>query len=231
MPNWTTNTIYGKKDILQRYVIEDEDYFDFNKLIPMPPALDVDSGSNSYEGLIALAITKPEEYDVINRAWKTLNMFNKELKDDLLYSKAIVDPDFKKGFEDKCAFGQLLLDNYSAYGSCDWFDWRYKHWGTKWNATNCYVEDWDEDLLKIQFATAWAPPLPIFQKLIKAHPSQGFVFEWQNEDGFETHYFLLPSEIEILSINEEYTEDGDIVNEEEIEIFRDNLLRQEGLVC
>lgn len=231
MPNWTTNTIYGKKAVLQRYIVEDEDYFDFNKLIPMPQSLDVESGTNSFEGLIALAIAKPEEYSAINRAWKTLNLFNKELKTEPKYLEALKDPDFKKNdFEDKCAFGQILLDNYSAYGSCDWYDWRCKHWGTKWNATDCYIEDWDEDLLKITFSTAWAAPLPIFKKLIKSNPDQGFVFEWQNEDGCETHYFMMPSDDEILSIDEECSEDGDMLNEEEIEIFRDNLLRQEGLV-
>jgi hypothetical protein len=234
MPNWTNNTIIGKKSILQKYVLADEDMFDFNKLIPMPKSLDIESGSNSYTALIALAVAKPEEFEVINQAWKALNVFNKSLKQEPKYQEALKNPDFKnsKDFEDNCAFGQVLLDNFKSYGSCDWYDWRCKHWGTKWNASNCYIDDYGEDLLQIQFDTAWNAPIPIFRKLVERYPNDGFVFEWQNEDDFKTHYFIASNQNDILSIDEIYDDDYhcETTNYEEIDNFKDDLLRSTGLI-
>lgn len=84
---------------------------------------------------------------------------------------------------DECAFQiidptpQELLDNPSPlndekkaeafvkkYGSTDWYAWRVKHWGTKWDSNNDSVEEIENGLLAA-FDTAWSPPIGIYQKL------------------------------------------------------------------
>ena len=46
-----------------------------------------------------------------------------------------------------------------------WYDWRLKHWGTKWPACEVEVVQDDEDLLEVTFNTAWCPPEEICQAL------------------------------------------------------------------
>ena len=51
----------------------------------------------------------------------------------------------------------------------DWYDWRCKNWGTKWNAYDIEIE-WDDkykEHIEIEFKTAWSPPEPIYFKLRK----------------------------------------------------------------
>ena len=62
----------------------------------------------------------------------------------------------------------------------NWHDWNRDNWGTKRNAydTNCcdldesFPEESDDEEVEfiISFNTAWCPPMPIFENLIKLHP-------------------------------------------------------------
>lgn len=44
----------------------------------------------------------------------------------------------------------------------DWYDWRVKNWGTKWDGGDGRFND---DQTAFTFDTAWSPPLPIIKKL------------------------------------------------------------------
>lgn len=46
----------------------------------------------------------------------------------------------------------------------DWYSWRTKNWGTKWNAYNGYCEKHKGYALFV-FCTAWATPMWVFDKL------------------------------------------------------------------
>lgn len=43
---------------------------------------------------------------------------------------------------------------------CDWYEWRKRHWGVKWNA---YDTELFED--QIQFMTPWNPPLNVMAEI------------------------------------------------------------------
>jgi hypothetical protein len=43
-----------------------------------------------------------------------------------------------------------------------WYDWRIRHWGTKWNSYDGHVQDEG-----IGFNTAWGPPTPVIAALSK----------------------------------------------------------------
>lgn len=59
-----------------------------------------------------------------------------------------------------------------------WYDWRWDHWGTKWNSyDNCYNED-----RRIEFLTAWSPPHEIMEELARRFPEAGFLHRWADED-------------------------------------------------
>jgi len=46
-----------------------------------------------------------------------------------------------------------------------WYDWRLKHWGTKWPACEVKITQDDTDFLEITFDTAWCAPEEICQAL------------------------------------------------------------------
>ena len=46
-----------------------------------------------------------------------------------------------------------------------WYDWRLKHWGTKWLACEVKITQDDTDYLEVTFDTAWCPPEEICEAL------------------------------------------------------------------
>jgi hypothetical protein len=49
-------------------------------------------------------------------------------------------------------------------------DWAIENWGTKWNACHFDVIADKPDCYEIAFNTAWAPPVPVYQKIAKMFP-------------------------------------------------------------
>ena len=46
----------------------------------------------------------------------------------------------------------------------DWYKWHIDHWGTKWDAYDCYTKI-GKSYIQFVFSTAWAAPMPIIYKL------------------------------------------------------------------
>lgn len=63
------------------------------------------------------------------------------------------------------------------YGAPDWYKWRVKNWGTKWEPSETYVFDDNT----VEFQTAWDTPFPIFQKVSKKYHTTVYV-EYADED-------------------------------------------------
>ena len=79
--------------------------------------------------------------------------------------------------------------NTKKYGAPDWYSWRVKNWGTKWNSDGASVEiqeaDDEDTLIAIyNFSTAWSPPIPIYQKLAKMFPNTN-IFVNYDESGVD----------------------------------------------
>lgn len=65
-----------------------------------------------------------------------------------------------------------------VYGSEDWYEWRLKNWGTKWN---CYeVFEIDENI--VEFQTPWSTPKEIIKYISGKFPSSTFMVEYADED-------------------------------------------------
>ena len=72
------------------------------------------------------------------------------------------------------------------YGADNWYDWAYKHWGTKWNACNIWeieTEKYKETkpidkgyFMVYKFNTAWSPPYLIAKKLKKLSNDENSVW-------------------------------------------------------
>lgn len=55
----------------------------------------------------------------------------------------------------------------------DWYDWRIKNWGTKWNG-DIYDIKINEGELIVNFASAWSPPTHWLQKVARIFPDLHF---------------------------------------------------------
>jgi hypothetical protein len=140
-----------------------ERLFDFNKVIPMPPSLSITEGSVGELGLQALY---GEEVKGMFRAFFS----DEEAK------KRFDELDEKSRLE-AIRLGTAYRDNLLAYGCKTWYDWCVKHWGTKWNAYDTYIEH-----NEVNFTTAWATPFPVIKALSKKFRKATFSVSFADED-------------------------------------------------
>ena len=77
--------------------------------------------------------------------------------------------------------GDLGPDERKLYGANNWYDWRVRNWGTKWNAYSTYL---DKENNTIEFDTAWACPLEFLYKFAEMCDKYDVRFEgkWADED-------------------------------------------------
>ena len=70
------------------------------------------------------------------------------------------------------------IKNYREYGNVSWYDWSIKHWGTKWNSSEC--EQIDENTF--EFQTAWSGVPELIDKMSVQFPTVKIWYEWSDED-------------------------------------------------
>ena len=160
------------------------EYFDFQKIIPMPEALNMDSGSKENIAIEAAFTRIARE---VNRICRPIFR--------VMIARSAVFQNCRSLEEEAEAHGMTLreaeelglkyLDNIIKYGHSSWYDWRVENWGTKWNSYD--LDRIDDDT--IAFSTAWANPEPIIKKLSAKYPDLIIEHWWADEDiGMNTGY-------------------------------------------
>lgn len=127
---------------------EDEQIFDFNKLIPYPEEF-------------ASADKRAAEYG------DRLFAIDKDAKDNLK-ELALLNQEY--GFEPDAS---SCPDGYN-HGS---HDWCVDHLGTKWSTISVVLSQ-APDRAVLNYDTAWAPPLPVIQQLAETFPGYEFDFQY-----------------------------------------------------
>ncbi len=180
MPNHVTNIVKfsGNTDRIQEMLkrIQNDEYgrgtVDFNKIIPMPEALDIRAGSmtrrglEAYQGFVAvytLAGTRTG-LDLLNIPQKSESVF--------LSVRTDIKPE-------EWALGKAAFQNIQKYGAPTWYEWCIQNWGTKWNAYDCDIAP---DGTQIKFLSAWSAPHPILQKLSEMYPDIVMEHQWADGD-------------------------------------------------
>jgi hypothetical protein len=99
-----------------------------------------------------------------------------ELEGTTAPARIISDEDYAK--DSSKGITQTMSDELiSKYGYNNWYDWRYEHWGTKWNADEVYICD-----NEITFNTAWCNPQPVMVALSRKYPDIQFDIKFADED-------------------------------------------------
>lgn len=178
MPNHVTNilTFSGDPESIRKMldaIKNDEDGYgsiDFNKIIPMPPELNIESGSRTTDGLKAYSAfaeiyalgQDPDKVDLLNIPEDREKPFLEKRKD--------ID---KKTWE----IGKAAFRNLHMFGAATWYSWCTKHWGTKWNAYDC-----SHNGETLSFLTAWSAPRPVLLELSRLYPEIEITHAWADED-------------------------------------------------
>ena len=83
----------------------------------------------------------------------------------------------------------VAKDNVTKYGATDWYDWATNNWGTKWDTSDARIIYDNTDpmmpghrTVRIEFETAWAPPMPVYDALAKMFPNTN-IFAAYDEPG------------------------------------------------
>lgn len=60
----------------------------------------------------------------------------------------------------------------------NWYDWNCENWGTKWDASDASIVKETSRSIQYYFDTAWAPPIPIIEKMSKQFPKLKFTLKF-----------------------------------------------------
>lgn len=85
--------------------------------------------------------------------------------------------------------GNLGTKEREEHGSNNWYDWSIDNWGTKWNA--CHTDLYSDKIeisgpmasFGFNFDTAWALPMPIYEKLRDMYPDLYISVDFDEESG------------------------------------------------
>lgn len=169
MPNWTNNTVIitGEKPVLKKlkdFLQSEDSIFDFNKIVPMPETLDLESG-----GIMSNAMQLAKAKNAPKSAAYKKAKANLRLP-YTMYQVPKGYPEVLTTEEDVITIGQLYLDNQEKYGAATWFDWHCNNWGTKWNACSPELESENDTELVYGFDTAWSQPDAVLLALSTQYP-------------------------------------------------------------
>lgn len=179
MPNWVTNllNITGPdeqiENLRKKMNTEDND-FDFNSIIKMPPELNVTSGSLTDWAIAyykAKAFNDYTEVDnILTYPWcqrehisthdELLKYFTQQYSESELMEK-----------------GRQYVFNQKKYGCTTWYDWCNRYWGTKWNACDATFDGYSG-----YFNTAWSNVVGLILRLSEDFPTLEFNYEYADED-------------------------------------------------
>ena len=163
MPNYVKNILSfdgdpAQVDRLFSAIQGENGLMDFNKLIPMPSELEIESGSRTAAGF--------KKY----MAFLAVTGLHTEMEPAYLAAHPEID-------REEWDLGKQAYQNIQKYGCPTWYEWRIQNWGTKWNASGAEVLDG-----RLSFLTAWNAPKQILEKLSQMFPSITIHHVWADED-------------------------------------------------
>jgi hypothetical protein len=156
MPNWCENelTITGPDvqkvlEAIRSESDEDARVLDFNQILPYPKHFrELDERSLQYQ----------EQYLAVDR-----DDPERQARLDALAAEYSVEPGTP-----------WLKDGFNSGG----YEWCCEVWGTKWNAVRALLSLQKDGSVRIDFDTAWSPPIPVIEKLSAIFPEHQFTLEY-----------------------------------------------------
>lgn len=60
----------------------------------------------------------------------------------------------------------------------NWYNWNVSNWGTKWDITEAYISDSDDQSITFSFSSAWAPPVDAFRNWAEQNGQVQFTLKY-----------------------------------------------------
>ena len=168
---------------------------DFNKIIPMPPSLNIESGSRTIDGInLYLTSLNPDVHHYGTEKMDHEAFHALLAKVGRQYGFSPMNSSLSREEIERCTqytsaeelmeMGKIAVNNKLQYGATTWYEWRTRPdtWNTKWNSY--YPGDYHGGS-EITFQTAWDAPHPIIQKLSEMYPEVTIQHRWANEDYYQ----------------------------------------------
>jgi hypothetical protein len=133
--------------------------------------INTDGDDSMIENILSQVKSEQSEFD-----FNKIVLQPNELEGTLAPTNILSDEEYAK--TPSRGITQAMSDELKEkFGFDNWYDWRYQHWGTKWNADEVIIND-----NEITFNTAWNTPEPIFIKLSEMFPNVTFEVSFADED-------------------------------------------------
>ena len=177
MPNWTTTRMVVHTDDVRK-LTNDRGDVDFELFRPMPDDLYLVEGSYTHAAIDAARARRHGDPERMERVVDEIGLDRLASGIDL---GADGHPRVVSDLDGLCDAGDAYLENERRYGAINWYGWRTRNWGTKWNACETTVEPHGDSAI-VQFLTAWdAPDAGLCVEMIRAcdHP---VIMEHADED-------------------------------------------------
>lgn len=174
--------------------------FDLEKIVPMPKALDIASSSLGEDGMKYLTAMAGDilERSAYEKSHHYAHMKEMELTNPKMFNEAMIQ-------------GKSRLHNIADYGVADWYQWRLRNWGTKWNT----YEHRRLDDNTIEFQTAWNGIPDMVRLVAEKFPEVTIEYKYADENwSCNVGSFIFHGEdIEDLSPEDESPEAWELVFE------------------
>ena len=186
MPNWCSNRLVLKRDIIDNIKNENGDV-DFNILMPVPHGLievqgDFKETSKMFLYLYAyfsnnLERDKKEVIEIYKKQGSMAFVFADW---DNAKDKILQNEEYLESPEEFCNKGKNIANMIEEFGEISVYEWHCKFWGTKWNASDTSIE-YSDDLCILNFETPWGPPYGWLYRLCELEVK--FQNDWIEESG------------------------------------------------
>ena len=151
--------------------IKDEEskrVIDFEKVLPMPEELSIESNSSA-ETVIVLLMRQAH--------FLFFGPYSHEVKD--AWERYERWPDYIKEKYEELAKKYLM--NIAKYDYPNWYPWHIAKWGTKWNSIEGYgTQRREGDTIYFETANGFCEP--VIEALSKQYPDVEFIYEAADED-------------------------------------------------
>lgn len=154
--------------------------FDFNKIVLMPPELDIISTSD-LDNLIPFFDNNfkwiENNKDILKKAFDIIGLYN--ICDDEIVNSinSNIDELSVNTFLD-FKLAKTYHENLKKYKYKDWYEWRLEYWGTKLNADALVQYD---DELMLCFNTPNTPPIKVFEEIVLKYPDMNLELAFVDE--------------------------------------------------
>ena len=166
-------TLKGERETMEKVfdsIKNDEDkrVIDFDKVIPMPEELNIESNSAA-ETIIILLMRQAR--------FMMFGPYSPEVKD--AWERYEKMDDQRK--EENEALAKKYLMNIAKYDYPNWYSWHIGKWGTKWNSIEGYgTQRREGDTIYFETANGFCEP--VIEELSKKYPDVEFIYEAADED-------------------------------------------------